>query len=229
MNLGAYVDLYCERTAPGLFNEPANLLSNLGFLIAGAWLLRQLWRRQPRPPGVFFALAWLIVAIGLGSATFHAMATAGSEILDVAFIGIFIYLFVASFLRHAADWPWRYAWLGIPGFFVFGWLVQKPFAAGAFNGSVDYFPAAAGLALMTVFLAWHRLPAWRGFAGATLAFLVSLWLRSEDQAWCASFPLGVHWAWHLLNAITLYLVAASLARHATRSVGTRDRPPWPVE
>lgn len=26
-----YVDLYCERTAPGVWNEPLNALSNLAF------------------------------------------------------------------------------------------------------------------------------------------------------------------------------------------------------
>src|SRR5690348_4120425 len=33
-----YVDLYCERLAPGLFGEPLNTLSNAAFLFA-AWLL----------------------------------------------------------------------------------------------------------------------------------------------------------------------------------------------
>lgn len=34
-----YVDLYCERLAPGLFGEPLNLLSNLAFLVASGLLL----------------------------------------------------------------------------------------------------------------------------------------------------------------------------------------------
>ena len=34
-----YLDIYCERTAPGLRNEPVNTLTNLGFLIAAGLLL----------------------------------------------------------------------------------------------------------------------------------------------------------------------------------------------
>jgi hypothetical protein len=43
---GAYVDLYCERTGPGLLAEPLNLFSNVGFFLAAWWLLR---RADTRP------------------------------------------------------------------------------------------------------------------------------------------------------------------------------------
>ena len=34
MNWGEPIDLYCERTDAGLWSEPFNALSNLGFLLA---------------------------------------------------------------------------------------------------------------------------------------------------------------------------------------------------
>ena len=33
------VSRWCERVQPGLFHEPVNALSNLGFMIAGLWML----------------------------------------------------------------------------------------------------------------------------------------------------------------------------------------------
>jgi hypothetical protein len=34
--MDTYMDAYCERTAPGLLNEPLNAITNASFLIA-AW------------------------------------------------------------------------------------------------------------------------------------------------------------------------------------------------
>jgi hypothetical protein len=41
----AALDHYCERTAPGLWNEPANALSNIGFRVAAGWILVRQQRR----------------------------------------------------------------------------------------------------------------------------------------------------------------------------------------
>jgi len=35
-------------------------------------------------------------------------------------------------------------------------------------------------------------------------FCVSVTFRSIDQLFCDPFPLGTHFAWHLLNAVMLY-------------------------
>ncbi|TPK89584.1 hypothetical protein FJ567_30205 [Mesorhizobium sp. B2-4-16] len=35
------VDLYCERTGPGLWAEPANALTNPAFIAAGLWGVQQ--------------------------------------------------------------------------------------------------------------------------------------------------------------------------------------------
>ena len=54
-----YVDGYCERTAPGLWGEPFNSVSNVAFLAACVALLSLLARqRRPVPPSV-----WLLAAI----------------------------------------------------------------------------------------------------------------------------------------------------------------------
>jgi hypothetical protein len=207
---GAYVDLYCERTAPGLLDEPANLFSNLAFFLATIVLLRRYAQAPQAAPPILRWLATLLFLIGVGSSAFHATATLWGEVADVLFIAVFIYVFVASFLRYAVGWPWGPALIGMPAYFGFERLVKWPFPSDAFNGSVDYFPAAAGLLLMTLYLAVRHSAAWRGFAWATATFVASLALRSVDRAWCARLPLGTHWAWHLLNAYVLYRATAAL-------------------
>ena len=55
------IDMYCERTDPGLWSEPLNALTNLAFLLAAALLWRQAGRGAGRDTRV---LILLIGALG---------------------------------------------------------------------------------------------------------------------------------------------------------------------
>ena len=68
-----HIDLYCERLDAGLWAEPLNALSNLVFIIAGLWGVREVTRQ--RTGGFALLLAWWVVAIGVGSLAFHTFAT----------------------------------------------------------------------------------------------------------------------------------------------------------
>ena len=68
------IDLYCERSGPGLLVEPFNAITNIAFLIA-AWRAWKLGRRlNVLSPGVRLLVA-LLVLIGVGSALYHTFAT----------------------------------------------------------------------------------------------------------------------------------------------------------
>ena len=196
------IDLYCERLGPGWWAEPLNAVSNLGFIVAGIALSRQSARRGE--PASVQALGWLIVLVGCGSAAFHTAATRWAEVLDVAFIALFISWFVACYARHRWGAPWWLALLCVGFFHGAGTLMAKFFEPGAFNGSVAYFPALAGLILFGLLSGlkdrWHRA-IW--FFTAAGIFAASLSLRTLDQSLCDLWPQGTHWAWHLLNALTL--------------------------
>ena len=154
----------------------------------------------------------LIFLIGLASLSFHMFATVGTEILDVLFIALFIYFFVGCFFCHHFGWPWWTAVLTLPGFLAFSKLVEMPFAANALNGSVGYLPPIAALLLMALFLLITKRSGGGKLAAAAVIFLISLTLRTMDQAWCLSLPIGTHWLWHCLNAATLALVTLSFDR-----------------
>lgn len=204
------VDIYCERLSPGLWAEPFNALSNLGFILAGLWLLQRATRRGE--PAAVRALSVLIVLIGVGSAAFHTFATHWAELLDVAFIGLFIYWFVACYARYRWGAPWWLALLCMGAFHCLGWLLTSRFAPSAFNGSVAYLPALTGLLVFGLLTAWKdRLHRAHHFFAAALVFALSLSLRTLDQEWCTRWPYGTHWAWHLLNALTLSLATLGIS------------------
>jgi len=87
MDWFAPTDLYCERTAPGLFNEPFNALSNLAFLAAAAIATA---RRPPRRDVFLWLLIAIVYLIAIGSTTFHMLANRWSLIADIGPIAAFI-------------------------------------------------------------------------------------------------------------------------------------------
>lgn len=220
MNWQAPLDLYCERFGPGLFAEPLNALSNLSFIAAGLWLMVALPRTFPasrRVPAALEVLAGLIVLIGICSGAFHVFATQWANALDVASIALFIYFFVICFAHYVLDVRWALAWLAAPAFWAFGMFVRVPFDANAFNGSVIYFPALAGIGLMGTALAVQGRPGAGHFGIAAMIFVISISLRSVDLAWCSGWVWGTHWAWHLLNGVMLAIVTLGLARAVART------------
>jgi Ceramidase len=214
MDWSAPIDLYCERTDASFWAEPANALSNTAFLIAAAaafWL----WHRQRGSDGSrdwpALALIMVVVAVGIGSFAFHTLATRGAVLADVIPIAVFIYgyllLALRRFLGLAAGVAVAIVVAYAVGAQALSWLAPPR----ALNGSVGYLPAL--VALIVVARAAHG-PARRGLELAAMIFTISLALRTIDLAACDTFPLGTHFAWHLLNAVVLYVLLRTAIKEA---------------
>lgn len=210
MEWSAPVDLYCERADASFWAEPADALSNVAFLIVAAAALWS-WRRAGGRDWPALALIVVVVAVGLGSFTFHTVATRGAALADVIPIAVFIYgyllLALHRFLRLPAAVAVAIVVLYAVGAHVLSWLAPPR----ALNGSIDYLPALA--ALIVVALA-TRGPARRGLQLSILIFTVSLGLRTIDNEVCEAFPLGTHFLWHLINAAVLYVLLQTAIKEA---------------
>ena len=208
-----YLDIYCERTAPGLWQEPFNTLTNLGFLIAAGLLLRlylRVYRGRLSQGWDRLFLIVLLAAIGVGSGLWHLTAQRWAMLADVLPIAGFISAFLLVFLV-------RIAGLGVlPTLALFllyhavNWGVQAVLPPAFLNGSVFYLPTWLALVLMTAWLALRGHARWQEYAWASGLFLVSLAFRTVDQVGCGSLPMGTHFVWHLLNALLLYLLVRGL-------------------
>ncbi len=216
MPLDQFIDLYCERTQPGFWGEPANAVTNLAFLI-GAWVAWSTMRKAQRPlPAAIRVLPLSMALVGVFSFLFHTLAVLWSAMADQLFILLFGCLFLYAFLRHCASTPVLLAVVAAVVFGVASYFTPRLLPPGWLNRSGGYLPYLVGLACMTAWLARHKRPATRAFVGASALFGVALVLRTADQAWCQQFPLGTHFLWHLLNGGVLALLTLALLSDVER-------------
>jgi hypothetical protein len=209
-----YVDNYCERTAPGLWGEPVNALSNFAFLIASAVLL---WLLSSQPHGKRAALSvWLLPitlgVVGVCSLAFHTFATSLTGALDSLSIVVFILIAVVTLVHWMWGVPWKWAWLAAPAFLVLSFGFNL--ATGAVLGG--YLPALVGLLGFGLAIRFTVAPPQSRHGDrllwASAIFAASLTLRTLDLPLCQGFPVGTHFAWHCLNAIVLFIVAYTVIR-----------------
>lgn len=217
-----FIDLYCERTAYGLWNEPLNTLSNLSFPLAAlvATVMISCRGRTDLPEVVVVALAALI---GIGSALFHMFANHATELMDVIPIWSFVacYSVLAVYRQTGQDKrrTFRIAVIGLAiGVGVF-WTTSGDATTGAtnkvgaFNGSVQYAPALAALVIFAALSMAKGFAGWRWIAVAAGTFALSLVFRTIDLQVCAALPIGTHYLWHLLNGAMVGFLLVALVRH----------------
>lgn len=234
MNLSEKLFLYCERGQdPAFWAEPVNALSNVAFLIAAAAATRDYLAEPPhRRSPVAAMLAALAFVIGIGSFVFHTYATRWASFADIVPIGVFMLSYMAFAMRRFLGFNWVLVALGFAVFILAMWyamaiqcsndpLLPITAQAGArcLNGTLGYAPALLALLGTAGLLALRRHPAWRLLASASGVFALSMTFRTIDIEVCRLVHLGghacgTHFLWHLLNALTLYLLLRAAIRHA---------------
>ncbi|HUT51408.1 MAG TPA: hypothetical protein VM325_18935 [Alphaproteobacteria bacterium] len=208
----AYVDGYCERIGPEIWGEPLNAVTNLAFIVSAVMLAVMLGRsEQPaRRDWGAWGLTALVFLIGIGSGLFHTLAVGWTAAADVIPIALFILL--ATFLALT-----RLVGLG-PWASVFGVLSVLGLAVGIsallrFGGG-SYLAALVAMLTIGLYLRFRTgHPGGHVLLIAAGVFTISLTLRTLDRPLCDALPTGTHFLWHVLNAVVLYLVARTIAKH----------------
>jgi len=209
-----YIDIYCERSGPEYWSEPLNALTNLAFILSAVGLtllLRQ--DAATRRDAALWILVVLIYAIGVGSWLFHTHAQRWAMLMDIIPIGIFILIYTWYALRRFASAPGWACAIGVAA--VLAVAVSVPPLTGYPGGA--YVAALAALLSIGGYLRFGiGHPAARALLMAAALFAVSLALRTADQPFCATIPVGTHFVWHLLNAIVLFSVARAMVLYGKR-------------
>ncbi len=215
-SLFASIDNYCERTGPEFWSEPLNAATNLAFILAGIW---GLWAIRKRGGDVFaVALAWWVIAIGIGSTLFHTFANGLTIWFDVVPIATFTLALTLFNIRRWVGFGWGLSIVALIGFFAVAGAITAmlpDWVRVATNGTSGYLPALLSLAFCGVVLVVRGHPAgWYDIAAAAM-LVVSATFRTIDPDVCAAFPIGTHFLWHTLNGAMLAVLLASVAWYGT--------------
>jgi hypothetical protein len=181
----------------------------------------------------FFVLNF--IAIGAGSFQFHTVPNLSTVKADTGPIGVFMLSYLIYAVRRFIGASWFLTFAAIAAFIgamalafsVQCWdgrigfhLENVPAGAQArcLNGSLGYVPALAAMILTGSYLAVAGHKAAPLILAAAGSFTVSLACRSLDQRLCADWivmghRMGTHFLWHLLNALTLFLLLAAAICH----------------
>jgi hypothetical protein len=214
-NLDQPINIYCERSSAAWNAEPLNAISNLAFFIA-AWAV---WRLQKKRPNALLCgpvkALWIIIAVvGLGSLTFHTIATRWAEWADVIPILIFMIVYCWLILTVFFKWP---LWLKLPAalaFFLATFFLESDGFQYVLWGGAMYLPTLFFMLAVGIGI-WKRdADAGKAFFSAALLFAISFAARTIDKPLCGFIPIGTHYGWHILNAAVLYLLVRTIVLHA---------------
>jgi hypothetical protein len=203
---------WCEENVCGWVVSPALTWSNLGFLVAGVYLL--LRARRVREAGTRGALGYFFPAalgLGLTSLLYHASYNYPAQVID--FAGMYLYLFlllVYGLLR--AGWLPRRRMLGAYVLLNVAWLPLLLLlrAAGVPFQLTFLLSLLAVLGFeVAVFLRLRgsRPADYRWFFAALGTVTVAMGFSALDvtRTWCepGNHVLQGHAVWHLLCAVSL--------------------------
>lgn len=220
---------FCEAAAAALFRQPANTVSNLGFVLAGIAIAAHAARRPaPRfPRWLSTAYALLVVTLGPASAAMHATASAIGGDLDLTsmfLVSSFALAYaVARLVRRTDRWS-------VIRVFLVALLAQE--VAYFRGGRLAWIEHSGNLAFAVTILAVVGIEAtlarrdgasgvdrrWLGVSAGSLLVALGIWSLSKTGGpWCdPSSLLQGHAAWHLLCAVAAYaLYRAYAGRPAT--------------
>ena len=212
----SFVGAYCERLgSPAFLAEPLNAATNLAFILA-AFIALVAARGARRDPAIL-TLILLAALIGIGSFLFHTIPNRITVLADVLPIQAFILSYVWLATRRYLGQPF---WLSVgasAAFFLASGIFVAAIGSRTLGGSVGYLPAL--VALVGFGIAIQRRGgekdrhAARALFAAAAVFAVSLSMRTLDMPFCEPVPFGLHFGWHLLNAVVLAILMLAAIRH----------------
>lgn len=210
---------FCEASRPGIIKQPANTLSNFGFIAAGlligwfAWRDRSgqqpEWRSNRMRSTVFYPALYAAVGafLGPGSMAMHASTTWWGGKVDVFSMFLFIAFAIAYSLarlqNQSVGWFLRFyvpLMLVLAVYLVIDWAPGTP----VFGILIVIFVIVEVISFRRGRDA-HARRAWLGVAAAAFGVALAIWVPSRSGGpLCDPHSLVQgHAIWHLLSAVAV--------------------------
>lgn len=195
---------FCEQRLCSWVAEPANTWSNIGYITAGAVIMRAN-AGTDRPALSLCGLTAILV--GLGSAFFHATGTRVGEIVDLSAMYLISGLFISFNVRRL--WGWSDRQLALSYFAICGASIWALVALR--TSGIRLFAAHLAVAAALEFMAFRKSGAntryrFLGYMSGAFALSFLVWLLDVKKivCWPDNHVLGGHAIWHLTNSTCLW-------------------------
>ena len=174
------ISRWCERVSAGIFREPSNALSNLGFMIVGLLMFRTISKDSDYLLGLnqFFGhtpvsllYAGSVIWLGAGSLLMHGTHTGWGASADNLSMVMYILIPWLFNLSQMGGWSNRKL-LVVYGFLVIIYGVGREFLGSGFGINLDLFDISIALWCVTELLYRFWSPKFRflsGFSGFIVA------------------------------------------------------------
>ena len=185
---------FCEAVRTGLIAQPANTWSSLAFVLVGAWILA-------RSPMKLYGAA--TIAIGLGSAFYHASLTFVGQVADI--FGMYLLVTFMLVFNASRLWPRVAELFGV----LYAALNIALLAAQiAVPQSRRYLFAAVIALVLILETRSHRINRkWLFWAIAAMSAGFLLWTLDITRRLCdPQSLLQGHALWHVLGAVAAWCV-----------------------
>jgi hypothetical protein len=208
---------FCEADVCGWITQPANTWTNVGFLVAGAYILRAARRT---PSGMAAWLGPIALLTAFTSSALHATSTFAGQAMDQSSMFLESSLFVAISVKRWRGWSPAplaalYAGLVVVSTALLLWLETVGIAL--FVAQVVTFGAIE----LRLWFRERERTRYRALAAACATFAVSyaLWWLDELRIVCDpnNHVFTLHGAWHLLGALSFPLWFRHFAQFASRA------------
>lgn len=194
----------CERSRPGLISQPVNAVSSLGYVAAGAALLRHDADRRPAETLV----AWSSIAAGVGSVAFHGPGGHASKVAHDAGLLALLTSSTLADVEHLTDVQ-------------LGWLVLAAIppaslavARSRWSESAQVVVGMAAVAAESVRLRHRsrprRIEDRAMLPVVTLGATAHVFGRTGGPLCAPDSLLQPHALWHLATAATVWLRGRSI-------------------
>jgi hypothetical protein len=99
------------------------------------------------------------------------------------------------------------------------WIAVLP--GGTLGGGITHVPSIAVLLVFGLYLRSAASQLGTCMLVASVTYVSAVAVRAWDLYLCPSFPLGLHWVWHLLTGLTTSILIYAIAAYPPERVGQR--------
>ena len=201
---------YCEFATNFWLHEPLNAITNFGFIISAYFLYRFIKINNPKKNlGIF--LISLMLVLGFGSLAWHSYRSLPTLLSDEIPIYIFM-IFAGYFLTKSLTRSHKLTiviltFTAIIYYAIFAYIP----GVNLLNGLLKYVFALFAFLTLSI-LTVRKFGSDYNFILPLTIFAVAIVFRGTDLYVCPIFPIGTHFIWHILVALTMYLGSVIIIR-----------------